>query len=299
MKIKTFGYRKGVSPLDSLDRAFESLGHQIITDEKGECDVIFDLTGFPDEAIEYSKTHPQAIKIFNLLNADINNPNWGDGRNLKEQLLQADIVTTPSESTRKDILNRVGINSTVIYFPIKKIWKTNILKNIDFLYVGRIFNNEKRFDLVVKTVFELGHPTGRLLVVGPENPNLNSIVGYYSGCVDDDKLNIVYNQSNILLCPCKHEGSLAMLEAVLADCIPIVSTDNEWVYEFNMLELSCNPDVESMIAKINDVAQNYQKYLRKLDELKPLIRARFEIEHVAQRILNLYQMIHDSKSKSS
>lgn len=127
IRIKTFGYRTLVSPLSRLDGVFQKLGAEIVDHDP---ELIFDLTGFFEDSIECGKKYPQAVKIFNLLNADINNPNWGDGRDVRRQLLHADIVTTPSESTRKDILNRTGVDSRVIYFPIKKISKINLIMSL-------------------------------------------------------------------------------------------------------------------------------------------------------------------------
>lgn len=63
-----------------------------------------------------------------------------------------------------------------------------------------------------------------------------------------------------------------MLEAVLADCIPIVSTDNEWTREFGMSELACGPDIYSMTDKINNVEANRLEYLHKIDKLKDNIK---------------------------
>lgn len=282
MKIKLFGFNGSVvSPLELLKRAFVDLGCEIV-DEAPDC--IFDVTGFFENTIEYSKRYPRAVKIFNLLNADINNPNWGDGRDVRRQLLQADVPTTVSESTRKDIKNRIGVDCEVIYFPMKPVTQMNFFRTLDFLYVGRLFNKEKRFKIIPEIFKKTKISSEKLIIVGPEDPGF----GHYTGLVGDDQLNLIYNCSKYLFCPCEHEGSMSMLEAVIADCFPLVCHDNEWVKEFGLTPFACDYDANSFINKIRDIEQNTEKYVKILDELKPKIVEKFDVKSVAKRIINLY-----------
>lgn len=285
IRIKTFGYKDRISPLKALEKSFEGLGCQIVDEDP---DLIFDLTGWFTDTIEYSKKYPKAIKIFNLLNVDINNPNWGDGRDVRSQLLEADIVTTVSESTKRDIKERTGVDCEVIYFPIKKIVKKRILRNIEFLYVGRLFSAEKRFENVVQTMNLLGYPGERLIIAGPEDPNVHPLIGRYVGLKNDKELNALYNQSRFLLCPCEHEGSLCVFEAIFGDCIPILSVDNNWSKEFSLEPLSCDPDPISVINKTREIESNYDYYLDLINKLKPGIIEKFSAQNVAKRIIKLY-----------
>lgn len=287
LKIKIMGYQGALSPIKQLSKTFIDLGHQIVDEDP---DFIYNATGFFEDSIEYGKKYPKAVKMFNLLNADINNPNWGDGRNVRNQLLQADIPTTVSESTKKDIFNRIGIICDVIYFPMKDVEQKPIPKGIDFLYVGRLFNKEKRFWLAVETLKKLSRSIEKMVIVGPENPG----VGYYAGLIGDVELSLIYNSSQYLFCPCIHEGSMSMIEAVMGDCFPLVCNDNNWVYEFGLDCFVCEPNADSFIAKIKDIENNIDKYVKIIDKLKPKIIEKFEITNVVKRIINLY---HEYKNE--
>ena len=288
VRIKIFGSNSSLSPIENLKNAFVSLGCIIVNESP---DLIFDLTGFFEDAIECGKKYPKAIKIFNLLNADINNTNWGDGRNVRRQLLQADIPTTVSKSTKKDIKGRTGIDCEVIYFPMKSVTQMNLPRTLDFLYVGRLFNKEKRFKIIPQIFKKINIPQERFVTVGPEDPGF----GYYAGLVTDEHLNLIYNYSKYLFCPCEHEGSMSMLEAIITDCFPLVCHDNEWVKEFELMLFACDYDVDSFINKIGDIENNTGKYVMAIDELKPKIIEKFDVKNVARRIIDLYYNYKNSK----
>ncbi len=283
MKIKTFGYRAGVSSLAALEKAFIDLGHEVITED--EPDLIFDLNGWFDDAIAYGEKYPKAKKIFNLLNADVKNPNWGAGK--IGQLSQASICTTVSESTRNDILKRTGVDCEVIYFPMKAVSHLNYMKTIEFLYVGRLYNPEKRFMLVKDILEAVKFPTNKLVVAGPEQPPF----GIYTGLLPENHLNELYNSCSFLLAPCEREGSMSIIEGAVAGCFPIVAYDNFWAHEFGFSEFTADPNPLSMAAKIMTILHNKDHFKKILDDIRPGLLEKFAVESVAKRVISLYNQL--------
>lgn len=284
MKIKVFGWNQNISSvIPIMEEEFKKLGCEIGDNP----DLIMDFTGFFDDAIEYGKKYPKAKKIFNLLNADVNNPNWPEQK-AREQYLQCDIPTTVSESTRKDILSRTGIDTQVIYWPMKSITNLNYMKSLDFAYVGRLYSQEKRFNLVVETLKLLKYPISSLILVGPESfPQ-----AYNVGLVPEPILNEVYNSTKYLFCPCWREGSMSMLESCLGNCIPIVCNDNYWVHEFGLTDFAADPHPVAMAEKIIEIDKNLVMYRNKLQSIVPNIIEKFDKTNVAKRIIDLYATLN-------
>lgn len=286
MKIATFGYRGALSPYPSLEEEFKKLGHEIIYENP---DLIFDLTGFYDDALELAKKYPKAKKIFNTLNADIKNPHWPETKT-REQLLQADLVTSVSESTAKDVTARTGIEiKEIIYWPMKNVYpiKEITIRGIDFLYVGRLYSAEKRFGLIPEAIKLLKYDPNLLVVAGSERPP----IGYYAGLINEETLNQLYNSSRYVFCPCWHEGSMSMLEAVVGGAFPIICNDNNWVQEFGLEDFAVDPMPKALAAKVIDIQQHQKEYRQIIDDLRPIIIEKFGLTNFAKRIIDLYNKL--------
>lgn len=285
MKIKVFGYQGISNATNYVKQSFVDLGHEVT--ETGPVDLIFDLNGFFEDALNYkANVSPNAKTIFNLLNADVNNPNW-PVELAREQLAKCDVPTTVSESTRKDILDRTGVNCEIIYYPMQPVSKLAIPRSLDFIYVGRLYNKEKRFNLVADTMKLLKYPLSSVVVAGPEATNET----YNTGPINNNDLNIIYNSAKYLFCPCWREGSMSMLEAATVGTFPIVCNDNFWVSEFNLDMFAADPTPESLAMKIMDIEQNRSKYSQELDRVAPLIIDKFSSLNVAKKIIELYNKI--------
>jgi glycosyltransferase involved in cell wall biosynthesis len=283
LKIATFGYRGPLSLYPALDHEFVRLGHKIVTNE--EPNFMFDCCGTYENILEHSKKYPKAKKIFNTLSADVRNPNWPFVK-MREQLLQADLVTSVSQCTANDIKERTGVEcKEITYWPIKDVKHLNYHKTLDFLFVGRLYNWEKRFSLIPEVLKLINYDVKHLMVVGSERPP----VGRYIGLVSEDDLNEIYNSTRYVFCPVWREGAMSMLEACVAGAFPIVCNDNSWVSEFGLDDFASNPIPLDLAKKIMEIEANKTKYTKILDELRPQIIEKFGLTNFANRLIRLYE----------
>ncbi len=274
ISIKLFGYRGPLSMYPALDNELIKLGHKIIENDD-EADLAFDCTGYFEDILEYSKKYPKTKKIFNTLSADTRNPNWLAAK-MREQLLQADLVTSVSQCTADDIKKRTGIEcKEILYWPMKDITFLNYQKTLDFMYVGRLYNWEKRFSLIPEVLNLLNYDWDYLVVVGSEKPP----IGRFTGLVSEPDLNEIYNSTRFVFCPVWREGAMSMLEGCVAGAYPIVCNDNSWVSEFGLDEFASDPTPESMAKKIMDIQKNESKYTEILNTLRPKIIEKFGLNN--------------------
>lgn len=285
MNIKLFGYQGQLSPTPLMASAFTSLGHEIVQD--GECDLVYDITGGEAGFEEYKAKYPRAKTISTLLNADILNPNWEEDK-FRRIMNSVDACVTVSKSTQKDIKDRIGVESSVVYFPLREVYFENLsYRGIDFMYVGRLYNKEKRFDLIKPALKALSYDSSKLVVVGPEQLPEYSCTGF----LEDETLNTLYNSARFLLSPCWHEGSMSMLEAIITKTFPVCCTDNEWTHEFGLDDFAAEPDPVKYAEKIQEINTNQLKYKNKIEELIPLIQEKFNKVNVAKRVIEVYSKL--------
>lgn len=285
MKIKLFGYLGQLSPIPLFRTAFTELGHEVI--DNGEPDLIYDTTGGADGFMEYKAQYPRAKTISTLLNADINNPNW-EAEKFGRIMKSVDVAVTVSESTKKDIKDRIGVDCKVIYFPMREVKPLNLeYRGIDFIYIGRLYNPEKRFNIIKPALLSLNYPYQNLVVVGPERVD----GPYCTGFIADEDLNVILNSARFTLCPCWHEGSMSMLEAVVCGSFPICCTDNEWTYEFGLQDFAAEPSPTGIAKKIFDINQDIKGYKDKLNALIPNIKEKCDKINVAKRVIDLYNSL--------
>jgi glycosyltransferase involved in cell wall biosynthesis len=255
MKIKTFGFRGLVTPLFALEESLVKMGHEIVKDNTA-VDLCLNLMLDQeyDQTIQYKKLFPNCKLILNLLNYPTDNPTYTN--KLSEILPYADLITTVSEFTTRDIFKNTGYNSKVLYYPMKTISKIECKKDIPFLYVGRMYSEQKRFYLIPEIFRLLKIPSNYLCISGPEQ----SPFGQNLGFLTEPDLNSIYNRSEYILCPCSYEGSMMMIEGIVAGCIPIVCNDNNWLEEFGLLPFAADPNSESISQKIIEIHNNKKYY---------------------------------------
>lgn len=288
MKIKTLGAKNWYScQLDRVDAAFRELGYDLVSDDfNDKVELIYanDPGGF-DKAIKHKQQFGGKL-ILNILDRpwhckEINE--W-DAR-VKEQLKQADAVTTISKYTQSQVKQHLGFDSEVIYQPIKPVFKIEkVEKDIDFLMVGRLRDANKRAILAYK-VLNLKENQNRIFVsCGGEPPGF----GNHMGVVSDGELNCLYNRTKIVFAFGKVEGIALQIPESLCSGTPVVTlSDNETNFEFCPAKLIANPNALSINLKINEILDNYDFYLKYIEDYKSEYAVKFSPRSVATNILNL------------
>lgn len=265
MKAIFLGYKGSCGQVARIEDGWKLNGNLICKQDETPDLIYANDSGYYDEAINLKNKYSNAKLILNVLDIPKKYyPNL-NLEELKSKLLKADIVTTISEFSKKQVVNYLNINPIVIYNPIKDVYNQNLERDIDFLYVGRLYEDNKRFNLALESLSLVKIKIYQLFIAGPDNPGrgLN-----YLGSVDDYTLNMLYNRSKFLICPTEY-GVLGLppIEAAICGCIPILCNDNEAAKEFKLEEFSFNPNPNEIANQIltMDIKKQQDK-LKKIGE---------------------------------
>lgn len=153
---------------------------------------------------------------------------------LREKLLQADVVTCICDEVKWQLKKWCEIDAITIYNPVQDVREADKFETINgnkykYLYVGRANDPNKRFEWVKDFILCMGDRPEDLCSVGPENPHY----GHHYGFVDEGVLAVLYHHVNYLLFPSAFKSiGLPALEAVIAGTIPIVTNDDPCSDEF-------------------------------------------------------------------
>ena len=282
MKISVLG----LLPFSKLIKeGFKKLGHTITSDNP---DLIFsnDPRGY-DKSLILKKANPKAILVFNVLDIPWHMPNIEKQTELlaKHYLLKADFVTTISFKVQKDLTQFIKKKIKVIYNPRKDVfYDSDIKKDGSFLFVGRANDPVKRIHLVHDSLLKIKNGLKNLKICGEQNPGFGNYLGY----VSDKILNKLYNSSKYVFLPSKAEGiGLPMIESMICGSIPISCSDNKTAKEFLTDDFICDPDVISIVNKINDIEKNYSLKRKLALELGEKYKDKFDKKTIAQNILNI------------
>jgi glycosyltransferase involved in cell wall biosynthesis len=305
MKIATFGARFFGGQISRIEDGFRQLGHEI---DFQSPDVIFSNDpAFYEQAYSLKQKNQKAKLIFNVLDlpphyidgskydisrySHIYNSNRDfDPKKIANWLDKADVVTCICAEVQWQIKNWCGLDSVVIFNPIKDVSYLNIsaqnrIKNkrgipYKYLYVGRACDINKRFNLVYETINKLGDPADSLAIIGSENPGW----GDYYGVLEDGSLNYFYNSVEYFMFPSAFKSiGLPALEAVVCQTIPIVTNDDPVTKEFwseigvdldKIAESICDPIWNTKTKEF--VKKNSAVYKQKFDKVT-----------IANNILNL------------
>ena len=121
-------------------------------------------------------------------------------------------------------------------------------------------------------------------ICGAENPGF----GNYLGIVSDKKLNELYNSTKYLFLTSKAEGiGLTMIEAMICGAVPIACSDNETAKEFLPSEFICEPNIESIVNKIEEINKKYNTYRELALTLGKKYKDKFNKVSIAKNILSL------------
>ena len=228
------------------------------------------------------------LKIFNILDVPEHLIDTYPIEEIKGQLKHADIITCISESTKKQVKKYFKKKAHVVYTPSLEIESVPRPRDIDFLYVGRAGDPNKRFALILQSLRDAGMPHNSLHVCGPE-PTTH---GVYHGIVTSSQLNELYNQSKAVLLPSKIEGiGLSMIEGALAGAIPITCNDNPPTKEFGLDEFSVEPTVDAYSRAMMMTLMDYQGKKEKLFGIvqKQDFSTKFNKATVAKKYIDFYE----------
>lgn len=282
MRIKCFGWEnERLSQIKRIREGLVILGHEIVEENP---DLIYCNNDFYDEPLEYSNKYPKAIKIFNVLDLQLNNSSYNLNK-LKEQLLQANYKTCISNTVKNQIKEILNIDAINIGNPAKDVYHIpEIEKTFPFFYVGRARCENKRYSLIEEAFHQSKWPSDLIRVVGSEPP----VFGMYGGIVSDEELNILYNQAGITLLPSKFEGlGLSSIESLICGTPVIECSDNPTARELLPESMICDPNPTSLVIKIKEINDNYQFFKNLALEYGNKYKVQFNKNTIAQNIMNV------------
>ena len=282
MKISVFGLK----PFSQLIKeGFQKLGHEISSEN---LDLIYsnDPRGY-EESLILKKKNPKAIIVFNVLDIPWHMPNIENQTKLliKHFLSKADFITVISFKVQNDLAKFTNIKTKVIYNPIKDVnHENNITKDNSFLFVGRANDPVKRIKLVYDSLLKIDNGLNNLNICGEHDPGFGNYLGY----VTDKRLNELYNSSKYVFLTSSAEGiGLPMIEAMVCGSIPILCSDNKTSKEFSPDDFICEPDVSSIVQKINYINKNYSEKRELALKLGKKYKEKFDKVSIAKNILKV------------
>ena len=288
IKVSIFGADGYVCQIPRIKEGFQSLGHELSEESP---DLIYpnDPVGY-NKAIHLKDKSPNAYLIFNFLDVPWHMPNVTESTKLltKHYLDKADAVTVISFKVKKDLEKFYNKKIHVIYNPIKDVYyDKNVKKNNKFFYVGRVFDPVKRFELIRKSLIKIKDGEKNIKVCGLKDPKF----GDYLGIIQDKQLNEIYNSSKYVLLPSMAEGlGLPMIEGMICGAIPITCSDNLTAIEFSPKDFICDPNVQSMISKIEELDKNYELKRKIALEYGKKYKIKFDKKNIANNIMNIFNL---------
>jgi len=286
IKIAVFGADGLTCQLPRIREGMQNLGHHITNDSP---DLIYanDPTGY-QKAMMLKKQFPKSHLMFNFLDVPwhIENVEKQTELLVEHFLNKADSVTAISYKVKKDLSKFLNKKIEVIYNPAKDVfYEKNIKKNNSFLYVGRANDPIKRINLVKESLLKINNCINEVKICGSEDPGF----GNYLGIVSDEELNKIYNSSKFVLLPSKAEGiGLSMIEGMICGSIPITCTDNLTAKEFSPVDFICDPNVISLINKIEELNKDYEKKREIALKFGEKYKIQFDKKNIAKNILKIF-----------
>jgi len=284
MKIATFGARFFGGQISRIEEGFCKLGHEI----NFECpDVIFSNDpGFYEEAYKLKEKNPKAKLILNVLDIPFHLKEANTVINeIKPKLQKADVITSISKATSLSIKKYIGLNSYIIYNPVKDVSFLNLRKEKFFMAVGRLADPNKRFALAANSISFFNK---EIDIFGSDSLAITGSIIKGHGIVSDEKLNYNYNITKFYLATSYNEGlCLPMIESLICGCIPITCLDMTTASEFIPEEFLTEPNQEKIAQKINSINQDYNNYQKIALSFGKKYSKTFNKITIAQNILNL------------
>jgi len=260
MKGIFLGYRGAAGQVERIELGWVENGNTLSKKDEPPDLIYCNDGGAYDIGLNLKHQFPKAKLILNVLDIPKKYYPEINLEELKAKLKKADIITTISKFSQDQVKYYLNLNSNIIFNPIKNVSNMNLKREINFLYVGRLYEPNKRFSLALQSLSLLNVNRNQFLIAGPDNPgnNLN-----YIGCVDDETLNLLYNKSKFLICPTEY-GVLGLppIEAIICGCIPILCNDNPAAKEFGLEDFAFSPDANIIAKSITEI--NIEKLQNKI-----------------------------------
>lgn len=284
MRFKLFGYRGKINSVDRIEQELVKNGWVIDNDNP---EFLIDLTGpFHDAEIFYKTCSIKPKKLYCLLDIDIQkSKHWyekiiTDLQNCEIPCVISNVVASQL-NTLFDFKGKINI----LRHPLRPITHLRLVKGLPFLWSGRCFGWNKKFELAIETLKVLRFPVENLVIAGTENPQVGA---FFIDTPDDENLNTIFNSSKFLLSPSIFEGqNCNMLQAIISHTYPILNNQCDVVKEFGLEKFSADPSPFDMARKINEIEINPSYYNSILNELRPDIITKFSVERIAKDIIDL------------
>jgi glycosyltransferase involved in cell wall biosynthesis len=91
------------------------------------------------------------------------------------------------------------------------------------------------------------------------------------------------------LLPSKSEGiGLSMIEGMICGAIPITCSDNLTAKEFSPPDFICDPKVENIVKKIEELDSVYEEKRKLALEYGKKYKNQFNKENIAKNIINIF-----------
>ena len=291
IKVSILGADGYTCQIPRIKEGMELLGHTI-SEESPDLIYSNDPRGY-DKALLLKKKYKSSYLILNLLDIPWHMRGIHKLTELlvNKYFLRADAVSVISFKVQKDLAKFYDKKIHVIYNPIKDVYlDEKIQKNNTFAYVGRAGDPVKRFNLVRESISKIREGEKSIKVCGTENPKF----GNYLGVIKDQELNKLYNSSKYVLLPSKAEGlGLPMIEGMICGAIPITCSDNLTAKEFSPPDFICEPDVQSMLDKIEKLDKEYEIKRKIALQFGKKYKIQFDKKNIATNIINIF----NSRSK--
>lgn len=301
MRASILGADKNIlCQVNAIREGFALLGHEHIADMR-HVDSAFTFVGNPpfDDYIDLAESKSKKI-IFNVLDIPWHVPEIDSIiDNLKKKLPLANKVTAISKAVQADIKSSCGIDSEVIYYPMKPVKFTNVKKYPQFkvAMIGRLLDPNKYAMTAISALINAGFNENEVAIVGPE------YVGWGTrlGLISDEHLNDIYNSVDYVVMLDKYAGiGLPAIEAACCGAIPIIAPhlatfDELWLQSplsINYQKLNNAKNIAQLIISIeNDKKWKEEIKQDLLGYSELFFRPKFDAKNVAKRIIDVYHTI--------
>lgn len=308
MKIYLDGARFYGDQISRIGEGFIELGHEI-TPYISDADLLYSNNPSPTRTQlvkdrNKGKLKPGAKLIFTVLDYPLHLEGFESFQEeiplIKADLAAADAICSISEYTQRMVKEKYGFDSTVIYNPMKEVWKyfnkAEPQTRYKFLHVGRRHDFNKNFNLAAIAMMMLGKNESDLGLVGNEVS-----WGSYIGVLNDTHLANQYLAADYVFCLGKIEGiSLTVVEAMAAGCIPIIH--NELTTKEELLPKELFPEYELVQKTAGSIAEFIWRMescpdhknnlvVRLANHFQVNLKEKFDKVNVARRIIDIYSKL--------
>jgi glycosyltransferase involved in cell wall biosynthesis len=286
VKVHCVGARGQSTQIERIEAGFVQLGHEI-TPHVSEGDIVYSNNLWSDQLIaDKLAGRIRGKYIQNVLDLAPHIPDFPLGR-ARDQLRHADAITTISTFVQNGVHNRLGLESTVVYNPIKDVVRDDAAGTTAasdsqnrypyrFMFCGRVNDPAKRCALGAAALQIIGVSPLEVVTVGSEPPFYG---GMYWGIATDAALTDLYHTADFVLMPSASEGmGLPAIEAAAVGAIPVICRDLVTREEF--FPSSVFPEYLVVEPEPRSIAAFIARYLNNREEMAAF-KARLK-KHFAQ-----------------